>query len=110
MGRRNQPALQGSRPPMTDFRAHPDPIRFNVPAIEGNELAYLAPSLREGHTSSSGPFSARARSILQDDAGSQEVMLTTSCTAALELTALLLDLRQGDTVIVPSFTFSTSAL
>ena len=72
---------------MTDFREHPDPIRFNVPSVEGNELAYIEESLREGHTSSSGPFSARAREILQADSGSQEVMLTTSCTSALELSA-----------------------
>ena len=95
---------------MTDFRQHPDPIRFNVPSIEGNELAYLEQSLRDGHTSSSGPFSARAGAILREESGAQEVMLTTSCTAALELSALLLDLQPGDTVIVPSFTFSTSAL
>jgi dTDP-4-amino-4,6-dideoxygalactose transaminase len=95
---------------VTDFREHADPIRFNVPSIEGNELAYLEQSLRDGHTSSSGPFSAQVREILQKDAGSEEAMLTTSCTAALELSALLLDLQPGDTVVVPSFTFSTSAL
>jgi dTDP-4-amino-4,6-dideoxygalactose transaminase len=95
---------------VTDFREHPDPIRFNVPSIEGNELAYLEQSLRDGHTSSSGPFSARAGAILREESGSHEVMLTTSCTAALELSALLLDLQPGDTVVVPSFTFSTSAL
>jgi dTDP-4-amino-4,6-dideoxygalactose transaminase len=95
---------------VTDFREHAAPIRFNVPAVVGNELAYLEQSLREGHTSSSGTFSAQAREILQQDAGSEEVLLTTSCTAALELSALLLDLQPGDTVVVPSFTFSTSAL
>jgi dTDP-4-amino-4,6-dideoxygalactose transaminase len=95
---------------VTDFRQHPDPIRFNVPAVEGNELAYLEQSLRDGHTSSSGPFSARVGAILRAESGADEVMLTTSCTAALELSALLLDLQPGDTVIVPSFTFSTSAL
>ena len=95
---------------MTDFKQHPDPIRFNVPSIEGNEIAYLEQSLTGGHTSSSGPFSKRAAAILQEDSGAQEVMLTTSCTAALELSAMLLDLQPGDTVVVPSFTFSTSAL
>ncbi len=95
---------------MTDFRQHPDPIRFNVPAIEGHELAYLEQSLREGHTASSGPFSARAGAVLREVSGAEEVLLTTSCTAALELTALMLDLQPGDTVVVPSFTFSTSAL
>jgi dTDP-4-amino-4,6-dideoxygalactose transaminase len=95
---------------VTDFRDHPDPIRFNVPSIEGNELAYMEESLREGHTSSSGPFSKRAAAILQENSGAQEAMLTTSCTAALELSAMLLDLAPGDSVVVPSFTFSTSAL
>jgi dTDP-4-amino-4,6-dideoxygalactose transaminase len=95
---------------VTDFREHPDPIRFNVPSIEGNELAYFEQSLREGHTASSGPFSARAGAVLREESGAEEVMLTTSCTAALELSALLLDLQPGDTVVVPSFTFSTSAL
>jgi dTDP-4-amino-4,6-dideoxygalactose transaminase len=96
--------------PVTDFRDHPEPIRFNVPSIEDNELVYLEQSLRGGHTSASGPFSTRVRAILQEESGAHEVMLTTSCTAALELSALLLDLRPGDTVVVPSFTFSTSAL
>jgi dTDP-4-amino-4,6-dideoxygalactose transaminase len=95
---------------VTDFRDHPDPIRFNVPAVEGDELAYLEQSLRDGHTSSSGPFSVRAREILQQESGADEALLTTSCTAALELSAMLLDLQPGDTVVVPSFTFSTSAL
>ena len=95
---------------MTDFREHPDPIRFNVPGVEGHELAYLEQALGEGHTASSGPFSARAGAALREESGAEDVLLTTSCTAALELTALMLDLQPGDTVVVPSFTFSTSAL
>ena len=47
---------------------------------------------------------------LREVSGAEDVLLTTSCTAALELTALMLDLQPGDTVVVPSFTFSTSAL
>jgi dTDP-4-amino-4,6-dideoxygalactose transaminase len=105
----DRPQNRGTTP-VTDFRDHPHPIRFNVPSVEGDELTYLEECLRDGHTSSSGPFSARARAILQEESGAEEVMLTTSCTAALELSALLLDLQPGDTVIVPSFTFSTSAL
>jgi dTDP-4-amino-4,6-dideoxygalactose transaminase len=95
---------------VTDFRDHPDPIRFNVPFMGGNELAYVEQSLTGGHLSSSGPFSTRAAAILAEDSGAAEVLLTTSCTAALELSAMLLDLGPGDTVVVPSFTFSTSAL
>jgi dTDP-4-amino-4,6-dideoxygalactose transaminase len=87
-----------------------DVVPFNVAAIEGREAEYIAESLRGGHTSSSGPFSKRAGAILQEETGAEEVLLTTSCTAALELTAMMLDLKPGDTVVVPSFTFTSSAL
>jgi len=85
-------------------------IPFNHAAIEGNELEYMAESLRSGHTSAGGGFSKRAGAVLQDATGAEEVMLTTSCTSALELTALMLDLKPGDSVVVPSFTFTTTAL
>ena len=85
-------------------------IPFNHAAIEGNELEYMAESLKSGHTSSGGSFSKRAGAVLQEATGAEEVMLTTSCTAALELTALMLDLKPGDSVVVPSFTFTTTAL
>lgn len=89
---------------------HASPIPFNVPSLEGDEQAYVLESMTGGHTSSAGPFSARAAAILQEATGAEEVLLTTSCTAALELSAMLLDLKPGDTVIVPDFTFTTSAL
>ena len=85
-------------------------IPFNSASIEGNELEYIGEAIRSGHTSSSGAFSKRAGALLQQETGAEEVMLTTSCTAALELTALMLDLQPGDTVVVPSFTFTTTAL
>ena len=85
-------------------------IPFNIASIEGNELEYIGEAIRSGHTSSSGAFSKRAGALLQQETGAEEVMLTTSCTAALELTALMLDLQPGDTVVVPSFTFTTTAL
>ncbi len=85
-------------------------IPFNHAAIEGNELEYMAESLRSGHTSAGGGFSKRAGAVLQEATGAEEVMLTTSCTSALELTALMLDLKPGDSVVVPSFTFTTTAL
>lgn len=91
---------------MTDL---PD-IAFNRASVEGAELDYIRESLEGGHTSSSGPFSARATALLQAETGSADVLLTTSCTSALEMSALLLDLQPGDTVIVPSFTFTSSAL
>ncbi len=85
-------------------------IPFNVPELAGRELEYVAESMRGGHTSSGGPFSKRAGEILQQTTGAEEVLLTTSCTTALELSAMLLDLGPEDTVVVPSFTFTSSAL
>jgi dTDP-4-amino-4,6-dideoxygalactose transaminase len=63
-----------------------------------------------GHTSSSGPYAARVAELLRDETGAHDVLLTTSCTAALEMAAMLLDFQPGDTVVVPSFTFTSSAL
>ena len=89
--------------------AHPQ-IPFNRPTIEGDELLYIRQAVEGGHTSASGPFSDRASRILQEATGAAEVLMTTSCTDALEMTAMLLDLEPGDTVIVPSFTFVSTAL
>ena len=89
--------------------AVPD-VPFNRPAVEGNELAYVRAAIEGGHTSSSGEFSVEAGDALREEIGAEEVLLTTSCTAALEMTALLLDLGPGDTVVVPSFAFVTTAL
>jgi dTDP-4-amino-4,6-dideoxygalactose transaminase len=86
-----------------------DEIRFNKPSLEGNELAYIQTVVETGHTSSSGPFAAAASELLRDWLGAPDVLLTTSCTAALEMSALLLDLQPGDTVVVPSFTFTSTA-
>lgn len=88
----------------------PSDIAFNLVQPEGSELEHMAASLSSDHTSSSGSFAQRAGAILAEETGASEILLTTSCTAALEMSALLLDLRPGDTVIVPSFTFVTSAL
>ena len=82
-------------------------IRFNKPSLEGNELAYIQTAVETGHTSCSGPFAAAAGELLRDWLGAPDVLLTTSCTAALEMSALLLDLEPGDTVVVPSFTFTS---
>jgi dTDP-4-amino-4,6-dideoxygalactose transaminase len=87
-----------------------EPIPFNKAAIEGNELAYMREALENGHTSAGGQFAKRAAATLVEETGAQEVLLTTSCTSALELTALMLDLQPGDSIIVPSFTFTTTAL
>ncbi len=72
-----------------------DVIRFNRPALEGNELAYIQTAVETGHTSCSGPYATAASGLLQDWFGAADVLLTTSCTAALEMSALLLDLTAG---------------
>ncbi len=86
------------------------PIAFNEVRPEGDEIAHVSAAITSGLTQSSGPYTARATEVLEAETGAAEALLTTSCTAALELSALLLDLQPGDTVIVPSFTFVTSAL
>lgn len=90
--------------------SHDTLIPFNRASMVGNELENVREALTTGPTSAGGPFSTQASSILRTAIGSADVLLTTSCTSALEMSALLLDLQPGDTVIVPSFTFVTTAL
>jgi dTDP-4-amino-4,6-dideoxygalactose transaminase len=85
-------------------------IPFNQPTVEGSELDYVRTAVENGHSSASGPFSTQVTDLLRAELGAEDVLLTTSCTDALEMTALLLDLRPGDTVVVPSFTFVSTAL
>ena len=80
-------------------------IPFNRPGLEGNEQAYMLQAIANGHISGDGPFTRRCHTLLEELLGVPKVLLTTSCTHALEMAALLLDLRPGDEVIVPSFTF-----
>lgn len=96
--------------PDTQVLAETEAIRFNQVAIEGNELDYVRAAIEGTHTSASGPYSTRAGEVLQAETGAEEVLLTTSCTSALELAAMVLDLGPEDTVVVPSFTFTTTAL
>lgn len=84
-------------------------IPFNRPTVAPNQLEYVSQSFSSGHLSGDGPFTARASKILSELHNGSKVLLTTSCTSALELSALLLDLEPGDEVIVPSFTFVSSA-
>ncbi len=85
-------------------------IPFNRPGLENDELDLLADAIKSGVSSAKGPYSKLASQILIDATDAAEVLLTTSCTAALEMSAMLLDLKPGDNVIVPSFTFVTTAL
>lgn len=83
-------------------------IPFNVPCQTGREIACIGEALAGHHLSGDGPFTARCHRALADASGGGKVLLTTSCTHALEMTALLLDLREGDEVICPAFTFVSS--
>lgn len=85
---------------MTEIR-----IPFNQPALVGTEEAYLREALRSAHWAGDGAFTKRCHQLLQGSTGAGKVLLTTSCTHALEMAALLLDLQAGDEVILPSFTF-----
>jgi dTDP-4-amino-4,6-dideoxygalactose transaminase len=84
-------------------------IPFNWPAVIGRELEYVAQAAASGHLAGDGPFTKACEALLQQHTGVGRALLTTSCTHALEMAALLLDIRPGDEVIVPSFTFVSSA-
>ena len=84
-------------------------IPFNKPCLVGSELIYVGQAVAGGHASGDGPFTRRAQKLLEDRFGAQRILLTTSCTAALEIAALLCDLGPGDEVILPSYTFVSTA-
>jgi dTDP-4-amino-4,6-dideoxygalactose transaminase len=80
-------------------------IVFNKPCLVGKELEYMKKAIENGHISGDGEFTKKCHSLLESQLGCKKVLLTTSCTHALEMAALLLDIQSGDEVIVPSFTF-----
>jgi dTDP-4-amino-4,6-dideoxygalactose transaminase len=84
-------------------------IPFNRPSSTGREFIAMKDALQRAHLAADGEYSRRCRSLLQDLLGVEPVLLVHSCTAALELSALLLDIVPGDEVIMPSFTFVTTA-
>src|SRR5436305_3892687 len=75
----------------------------------GRELEYIAEAVRGGHLAGDGPFTRRCQQWLEENCGARKVLLTHSCTAALEMAALLCDVGEGDEVIMPSFTFVSTA-
>ena len=80
-------------------------IPFNRASLVGNELDYIQDAIQRGHVSGDGYYTLQCQQYLQDKLGTAKVLLTTSCTHALELAALLLNIQPGDEVIIPSFTF-----
>ena len=95
--------------PISEFPAVTIDIPFNKPAIVGAELIYVGQAVAGGHASGDGPFTRRAQKLMQERFGARRVLLTTSCTAALEMAALLCGLSPGDEVILPSYTFVSTA-
>lgn len=84
-------------------------IPFNRPYMTGKELGYIAEAHANGHLSGDGPFTKRCHAWLEQTTGARKALLTHSCTAALEMAALLAELSPGDEVIMPSFTFVSTA-
>ncbi|MEA4811397.1 MAG: dTDP-4-amino-4,6-dideoxygalactose transaminase [Anaerolineaceae bacterium] len=80
-------------------------IPFNKPAYIPESEAYVSEALKSGHLSGDGSFTKRCHTLLHEITGAQKTLLTTNCTHALEMAGILLDLKPGDEVIVPSFTF-----
>lgn len=84
-------------------------IPFNVPHMTGSELECITNAHKSGHLAGDGDYSRRCHALLEKRLGCRKALLTHSCTAALEMAAMLLDIRTGDEVIVPTFTFVSTA-
>ncbi|MGE5827906.1 MAG: dTDP-4-amino-4,6-dideoxygalactose transaminase [Micromonosporaceae bacterium] len=84
-------------------------IPFNRTYVSGNEAEYLSQAMANGPLAGDGPFTQRASQLLTELVGTQSALLTTSCSHALDMSAMLLDLAEGDEVILPSFTFCSTA-
>ncbi len=84
-------------------------IPFNAAAWVGTEPRYIREAFAAMHISGNGAFTKRCQEILEEAVGARRAFLTTSCTDALEMAALLLDIQPGDEIIVPSFTFVSAA-
>lgn len=87
----------------------PNPITFNKPYLTGKELSYIGNAHANNVLAGDGNFTKLCQSWLEHYTGCQKALLTHSCTAALEMAAILADLRPGDEVIMPSFTFVSTA-
>ena len=84
-------------------------IPFNRPHIAGRELSYVAQAQANGHLAGDGPFTRQCHAWLEEHAGGGKALLTHSCTAALEMSAILAGVEPGDEVIMPSYTFVSTA-
>lgn len=85
-------------------------IPFNLPHLTGKEAHYMYEAVSKGKLSGNGDFTKQCQRFLEERYGFKKCLLTTSCTDALEMAAILCDVKPGDEVIVPSYTFVSSAL
>ncbi|MBI4936692.1 MAG: dTDP-4-amino-4,6-dideoxygalactose transaminase [Nitrosomonadales bacterium] len=85
------------------------PIPFNKPFIIGHELEYIADAVAQGHLSGDGGYTRLCHRWFEEKLGAHRALLAHSCTAALEMAAILCDIRHGDEVILPSYTFVSTA-
>ncbi len=84
-------------------------IRFNVPPSTGRELENVKKAIENMHICGDGEFTKKCHAFLEQQTGTEKCLLTTSCTHALEMAALLCDIKEGDEVIMPSYTFVSTA-
>lgn len=84
-------------------------IPFNLPPFTGNEKEYVLESMKSSKISGDGEFTKRCETWFEEKLECKKALLTTSCTHALEMTAILLDIQEGDEVIMPSYTFVSTA-
>ena len=80
-----------------------------MPPVTGNEIAYITDAIRRREFEAYNHYTSRCQAWLQKQVGARDVLLTHSCTAALEMAAILADLEPGDEVIMPSYTFTSTA-
>jgi dTDP-4-amino-4,6-dideoxygalactose transaminase len=85
-------------------------IPFNKPYLTGTEIANIQEAIKLGHISGNGFYTKKCQTFFENKYGFKKTLLTTSCTDALEMCAMLLDVKEGDEVIIPSFTFVSTAL
>lgn len=84
-------------------------IPFNLPAVTGNEIDYISEAIKNFKLSGDGAFTVKCNEWIEKNTGTKKSLLTTSCTHALEMAALLVDIKEGDEIIMPSYTFVSTA-
>ncbi len=94
--------------PPTGYTGDPM-IPFNAPPVVGTELDYMQSAMNSGKLCGDGGFTRRCQQWMEQRFGTAKALLTPSCTASLEMAALLLDIQPGDEVIMPSYTFVSTA-